>query len=190
MKKSIIYKKCNIGEVLDKLSPSPENIDCFVEIALNKASSAKLNDDFTMEHYISHCTTRLNDHIISGTPTLSDTDQITYMERFSSRLPVVLYCGINEYIYKLMRKNAKMHPDTDLYADGMIHGSIVKGKEYRDNYNLRILIPAGSKVLYLGNAGYPEDVEAIYETVIQTGARLRILSRDPKYINCELLSTN
>lgn len=191
MFESIIYKKCNIGEVLDRLLPSPENIEFFTEMALNPAAPAKYEDDFTLEYYISHDATRVNDDCRFGKLNKYDEAQIAYIDHYISMLPIVLYCGVNRYIYRTMKQTARNHPDADLYEAGLIHGSLVKGKELRDNYNFRIFVPAGSKVIYLGNAGYPEDtIEPVYEAVIQTGACLRILSKDSEYINCMLLSTN
>lgn len=51
---------------------------------------------------------------------------------------------------------------------------------------LRIKVPAGTKCVYMGNVN---DEQWYYEVDIMHSAKLKIISIDKTYINCELLTT-
>ena len=85
-----------------------------------------------------------------------------------------------------MVKNAKDVPDCDLYEKGFLCTSLVKGCEYAYDTRLRIFVPQGSNVVYLGNVN---DEQENYEVVVQKGAKLKILSKDQQYLNCLLIGT-
>ena len=84
-------------------------------------------------------------------------------------------CGVQ-------RPNACM-----ILEKGFMQCSLVKGCESKCNYRLRIFVPKGSQVIYLGNVN---NEQYYYEVDIQTGAKLEIVSVDDRYINCKLLGTN
>ena len=76
--------------------------------------------------------------------------------------------------------------DCDLYEKGFLATSLVKGHELNYDIKLRIKVPAGTKCVYMGNVNEEQD---FYEVDVMHGSKLKIISMDDEYINCELLET-
>lgn len=100
---------------------------------------------------------------------------------------LVLYRGITEDTFQQMKDAAHDYKNVDLYDKGFLQTSLVKGKEVNRHIKLRIFVPAGTNVIYLGNVN--DEEETYYEVAVQRGAKLRIISKDKVYINCLLLGT-
>ena len=100
---------------------------------------------------------------------------------------LVLYRGICKDVLKSMIKNARKQANCDLYEKGYLSTSLVKGHQAKATYYLRIYVPAGTNVVYLGNVNYEE--KKYYEVAIQHSSKLKIISIDNKYINCLLTET-
>lgn len=99
---------------------------------------------------------------------------------------LVLYRGVCDYVFDLMKKNAKNMPDCDLYEKGFLATSLVKGQELNYKIKLRIYVPAGTKCVYMGNVN---NEQGFYEVDVMNNSKLKIISIDDKYINCKLLAT-
>ncbi len=178
-----------LGHVLDLLAPSEAAAEEFAANLLNAAPPAMLDAEHFSEGYvISHYGEGINNRCRADKCDDEDMGYISYVGQHRSKGAVVVYRGVTEWSYQRMKKAAKDYPGVDLYETGFMHCALVKGREYKRDYQLRILVPAGSAIVYLGNAGFDYPVEPQFEVVIQTGAKLRILSRDREYINCELLT--
>lgn len=127
-------------------------------------------------------------------------DIINMLNNNTTDTDLIVYRGIQDNVFnevlKSLIKEASIFPDCDLYDNGILATSLVKGKELRGARSpqkpnkfkgFRILIPKGSHVKYMGNVNFEEHY---YEVDIQHGAKLQVISADKEYINCLLLSTN
>ena len=127
-------------------------------------------------------------------------DIINMLNNNTTDTDLIVYRGIQDNVFnevlKSLIKEASIFPDYDLYDNGILATSLVKGKELRGSRSpqkpnkfkgFRILIPKGSHVKYMGNVNFEEHY---YEVDIQHGAKLQVISADKEYINCLLLSTN
>ena len=85
-----------------------------------------------------------------------------------------------------MKENAKNMTDCDLYEKGFLATSLVKGHEINSKIKLRIFVPAGTKCVYMGNVN---EEQGFYEVDVMHSSKLKIISMDDEYINCELLAT-
>lgn len=96
-----------------------------------------------------------------------------------------LYCLAHsgESVNKHYRQNM---PDCDLYEKGFLACSLVKGHEINSRTKLRIYVPAGTKCVYMGNVN---EEQGFYEVDVMHGSKLKIISIDDEYINCQLLAT-
>lgn len=101
---------------------------------------------------------------------------------------LILYRGVWQHVFKNMVNNAKELDNIDLCDRAFSSTSLVKGQEPQNRpYHLRIFVPAGTNVVYLGNVN---NEQHYYEVVIQYGGQFRIISADHYYINCLLLRTS
>lgn len=85
-----------------------------------------------------------------------------------------------------MKENANNMTDCDLYEKGFLATSLVKGHEINSKIKLRIFVPAGTKCVYMGNVN---EEQGFYEVDVMHSSKLKIISMDDEYINCELLAT-
>ena len=85
-----------------------------------------------------------------------------------------------------MKENARNMNDCDLYEKGFLATSLVKGHEINSEIKLRIYVPAGTKCVYMGNVN---EEQGFYEVDVMHSSKLKIISMDDEYINCELLET-
>lgn len=99
---------------------------------------------------------------------------------------LVLYRGVCEHVYELMKQNAKNMTDCDLYEKGFLATSLVKNQELNYKIKLRIYVPSGTKCVYMGNVN---NEQGFYEVDIMHSSKLKIISMDHEYINCKLLTT-
>ena len=99
---------------------------------------------------------------------------------------LVLYRGVCDYVYNLMKENAKNMTDCDLYEKGFLATSLVKGHELNSEIKLRIYVPVGTKCVYMGNVN---EEQGYYEVDVMHSSKLKIISMDKEYINCKLLET-
>ena len=143
----------------------------------------------TMEYVIAHCAESINERLRQEEKAgKADIDQqvADMIAAHSCKRDLILYRGVCDGVFQGMVKNAKDVPDCDLYEKGFLCTSLVKGCEYAYDTRLRIFVPQGSNVVYLGNVN---DEQENYEVVVQKGAKLKILSKDQQYLNCLLIGT-
>lgn len=177
-----------ISKKWDALSIEEENAISFAVLHINPEPNKYLlgsNSEYTPEWIIAHfneCTNRYPREDQQD----DSCDMITKrISENTADVPLILYRGVGDYIYNNMKDNAR-GTEFDYYEKGFMSTSLVKGHEYRYKKRLRIFVPVGSHVIYLGNVN---DEQFNYEVVIQRGAKLKIRSIDQEYINCELLET-
>ena len=85
-----------------------------------------------------------------------------------------------------MKKNAKDLKGVDLFELGILHTSLIKGYELReDGYKLRIRVKKGTPAFYVGNLIGEESY--YYEVIVVNNIKLKIISIEDHYINCEVV---
>lgn len=178
---------CNIGKKWDELSPSVENTINFAHENINPEPN-RMNDEnhFSLEYCLAHSGESINERFRQDRPDEIDLEIAYMVAQHKTKVPLVLYRGVCEAVFQQMVENAKDMEDTDLYEKSFLQTSFVKGCEIHSEYNLRIYVPDGTQAIYLGNVNDEQDY---YEVDLQHGAKLKILSKDNKYINCKLIET-
>lgn len=141
---------------------------------------------YSMEYCLAHFGELINNRFRENRVDETDFKVAAMVNEHTTDTDLVLYRGICEYVYDLMKKNAKEHSDCDLYEKGFLACSLVKGHEINCEIKLRIFVPAGSKCFYQGNVNNEQD---FYEVDVMRNSKLKIESIDSEYINCRLLET-
>ena len=146
-------------------------------------------DHYSLEYCLAHSGEIINERYRCDNHDYKDDidKQIPSMvAQYTTKIPLVLYRGVCDYVYELMVRKAKGVEGTDLLEKGFLATSLVKGHEINYPIKLRIYVPAGTHVVYQGNVNYEQN---FYEVDIQHEAHLKIISKDDIYINCLLLKT-
>ena len=148
-----------------------------------------MNDvnDYTMEYCLAHSGESINERFRQNSEDSIDLQISEMVASYTTNTDLVLYRGVCDNVFDLMKRNAKDSADCDLYEKGFLATSLVKGHELNYKIKLRIYVPAGTKCIYMGNVNEEQD---FYEVDIQHGGRLEITSMDHEYINCLLLGTD
>ena len=176
----------NTGANWDKLAPTKENAIEFAHVNINPEPQQKINTDkYSLEYCLAHSGESLNEHLRNNRLNKTDEAISNMVSTHSCKTDLVLYRGICDYVYDQMKTNAE-NIEADLYEKGYMQCSLLKGHELNYKNKLRVLVPAGSNVIYLGNVN---NEQFYYEVDIQHGAKLKIISIDKEYINCRLLQT-
>ena len=191
MVKTLLYrikgKFQNIGANWDKLAPSKEQAIDYAHNHINQEPQRMIDVyHFSLEYCLAHSGESVNERYRQNRQDDIDLQIGDMVSQHTTDTDLVLYRGICEYVYDLMKENAKDMPDCDLYEKGFLATSLVKGQELNYKIKLRIYVPAGSKCVYQGNVNNEQD---FYEVDIMHGSKLKIESVDSEYINCKLLGT-
>lgn len=184
--KEIVFK---IGADWDKSALNENNAHEYAEKHINKEPKRTLpgnHNKYTMEYCLAHSAESINERFRQNRADDIDNQIAEMMNTHTTDADLILYRGVNDYVYKLMVANANGIKGTDLLEKGFLCTSLVKGHELNYNKKLRIFVPAGSKVVYMGNVNYEPN---FYEVDIQKDASLKIVSIGKDYINCRLLKT-
>ncbi len=177
----------NTGADWDKLAPNIEDAINFAHKNINPEPIRQYdNFKFSLEYCLAHSGESLNERLRNDQLYDQDIKISDMVSEHSCKTDLVLYRSINDYVYDLMIDNAEGLDGIDYHEKGYMQCSLVKGHELKYKAKLRIFVPAGSHVIYLGNVNGEQD---FYEVDIQHGAKLKIISIDDKYINCKLLET-
>ncbi|MBQ3967932.1 MAG: hypothetical protein II688_04520 [Lachnospiraceae bacterium] len=177
----------NTGADWDRLAPAIENAIDFAHTNINPEPVQMIDAyRFSWEYCLAHSGESLNEHLREDRTNKEDIAISDMVAGHSCKTDLVLYRGVCDYVYNLMKQNASSLEGVDFYEKGYMQCSLVKGQEINSKIKLRIFIPAGSCVIYLGNVN---DEQGFYEVDIQHGAKLELISIDKTYINCKLLST-
>lgn len=181
-----IEKFWHIGEKWDKLSPSEKNAIEFAHTNINPEPNRMAADGIhiSLEYCLAHSGERINERYRRDRPDPIDLQIADMIATHRTKIPVVLYRGICEAVFRKMCENAQHIDNADFYEKAFLQTSLVKGHEIKSQYHLRIYVPEGAQAIYLGNVNYEQKY---YEVVLQCGSRLKIISMDNKYINCRLL---
>jgi hypothetical protein len=183
--KSIIH---NIGADWDKLAPTIEDAINFAHNNINPEPIKPLpSSPCSLEYTLASDGENLSKHFRNDYELSKLDIQVSDMvATHSCKKDLVLYRGVNDYAYDLMIDNAEGLEGIDYHEKGYMQCTLIKGLELKHPTRLRIFVPAGSHVVYLGNVNVEQD---IYEVDIQHGAKLKIISIDKEYINCKLIET-
>lgn len=182
-------KITHTGASWDKLAPTQENAIEFAHEKINSEPIKKLdNQHYSLEYCLAHSGETLNEHFRTDRIYKKDLSIANMVATHTCKTDLVLYRGICEYVYEQMIENSKKinNKYIDFYEKGYMQCSLLQGHELNYKTKLRIYVPAGTHVIYLGNVN---DEQCYYEVDIQHGAKLKIISIDHKYINCKLIET-
>lgn len=141
----------------------------------------------SLEYVLAHHGGVINTQYRKGKEHIIDNDILKIPDmiaRHTAKVPFVAYRGVNENVLRQMVENARDIEETDLLDKAFLQTSLVKGQESSANFYLRIFVPEGTQVVYLGNVNLEQNS---YEVVIQCCTKLKIVSYDDKYINCEIV---
>lgn len=183
----IIDKIKNIGVSWDKLAPDKDNAIEYAHTHINSEPQRRIDmNHYTMEYCLAHSGESVNERFRQNRADNIDLQIAEMVASHTTDTDLVLYRGVCDYVFDLMKKNAENMPDCDLYEKGFLATSLVKGHELNYNTKLRIKVPTGTKCVYMGNVN---NEQGYYEVDIMHNSKLKIISIDDTYINCELLET-
>ena len=181
MVKTLLYrikgKFQNIGANWDKLAPSEEQAIDYAHNHINQEPQRMIDVYHFSLYCLAHSGESVNKHYRQNRQDDIDLQIGDMVSQHTTDTDLVLYRGVCDYIYDLMKENAKNMPDCDLYEKGFLACSLVKGHEINSRTKLRI---------YMGNVN---EEQGFYEVDVMHGSKLKIISIDDEYINCQLLAT-
>lgn len=176
-----------IGASWDKLAPTEDTAIEFAHSHINEEPKRMIDrNHYTMEYCLAHSGESINERFRQNRADEVDLKVAAMVNEHTTDTDLVLYRGVCEYVFYLMKENAKVVGGCDLYEKGFLACSLVKGREINSKLKLRIYVPAGSKVIYQGNVN---DEQGFYEVDVMHSSKLKIESIDSTYINCRLLET-
>ena len=176
-----------IGADWDKLALDKNTAIDFAHEHINEEPEQMIDIyHYSMEYCLAHSGESVNERYRQNRQDEIDLKISEMVAQHTTDTDLVLYRGVCDYVYNLMKENAKDIPNCDLYEKGFLATSLVKGQELNYKIKLRIYMPAGSKCVYQGNVNNEQD---FYEVDIMHGSKLKIESVDSEYINCKLLGT-
>lgn len=177
----------NIGANWDKLAPTKEQAIEYAHNHINQEPERMIDaNHYSMEYCLAHSGEIVNERYRQNRQDEIDLKIGDMVAEHKTDTDLVLYRGVCDYVYDLMKENAKDIPDCDLYEKGFLATSLVKGHEINSKIKLRIYIPAGTKCVYQGNVNEEQN---FYEVDVMHSSKLKIISIDDEYINCKLLAT-
>ena len=177
----------NIGANWDKLAPTKEQAIEYAHNHINQEPERMIDaNHYSMEYCLAHSGEIVNERYRQNRQDEIDLKIGDMVAEHKTDTDLVLYRGVCDYVYDLMKENAKDIPDCDLYEKGFLATSLVKGHEINSKIKLRIYVPAGTKCVYQGNVN---EEQGFYEVDVMHSSKLKIISIDDEYINCKLLAT-
>lgn len=181
-------KLLNVGKKWDRLALGEYSAISFAEKHINREPVQYEEDgiSFTMEYCLVASGPTINDRYRGDCVEDMDKRITDAVADYRTDADLIVYRGVVDHVFELMKKNAKGRKGVDLYEKGFLHTSLVKDHELLYDIRLRIFIPAGSKCVYVGNL---IDEHKFYEVIVYRGSALKVVSMDDKYINCILLTT-
>ena len=93
---------------------------------------------YSMEYCLAHYGESINGRYRENRTDEDDIKIGEMVAEHTTDTDLVLYRGICDYVYDLMKENAKGIPDCDLYEKGFLATSLVKGHETNSKIKLRI----------------------------------------------------
>ena len=191
MKNKLFYhlkeKIKHIGADWDNLAPDKDTAIEYAHSHINPEPEQMIDENhYSMQYCFAHSGESVNERFRQNRADNIDLQIAEMVASNTTDTDLVLYRGVCDYVFDLMKKNAKNMPDCDLYEKGFLATSLVKGQELNYKIKLRIYVPAGTKCVYMGNVN---NEQGFYEVDVMNNSKLKIISIDDKYINCKLLAT-
>lgn len=181
----IIEKIYNFGLFWDNMAPLEENAIDFAHTNINSEPNKMIDTNhYSLEYCLAHSGESINERFRSDRPDEIDLEIANMISTHRTKMPIVVYRGVCEAVFRQMVKNAKNMDNTDLFEKAFLQTSLVKGHEIHSQYRLRIYVPEKAQAVYLGNVN---EEQFYYEVDLQHGAKLKIVSVDKEYINCKLI---
>lgn len=181
----IIEIFCNIGNKWDKISPAEEDAIEFAHKNINPEPKRMITSTrYSLEYCLAHSGETINERFRHDNPDEIDLKIADMVALHTTKVPLVLYRGVCEAVFKQMKESAKNMDGADLYEKSFLQTSLVKEHEIKSPHHLRIYVPKGTQAIYLGNVN---EEQFYYEVDLQHGAKLKIVSIDDEYINCKLI---
>lgn len=169
----------------DQLAPNISSIKDFAQTYLNPEPLPNSPDGYSLEYALSVNGENYNYHLRTDFIDNNDRRMSNMVFQHTCKADIVIYRGVTDTIYNDMLDNARDLNDVNYYDKGYSYGTLIKGTEFNCRHRFRILVPAGLSVIYLGNIGGYQ-----YEAVIHHGAKLRLVSKDRDYYNCQVIDTD
>ena len=191
MKNKIIYRITDafkhIGVSWDKMATHTDTVIQLAHTHINPEPQRMIDmNHYTMEYCLAHSGESVNERFRQNRCDKVDLQIAEMVASHATDTDLVLYRGVCDHVFDLMKKTATDMTDCDLYEKGFLATSLVKGHELNYKIKLRIKVPAGTKCVYMGNVN---DEQGYYEVDVMHSSKLKIISIDDTYINCELLET-
>lgn len=172
-----------ISKEWDNNNLSPENINCYVERVLEYETEKYKDHKPTEEYILASSGERINEDLRRGINNYKKILEV--FNKYKTKENITVYRTVSTRIYNLMEKNAKNLKGVDLFELGILHTSLIKGYESReDGYKLRIRVKKETSAFYVGNLINEESY--YYEVILVNNIKLKIISIDD-YINCEVV---
>lgn len=179
----------DVGSNWDKLAPDEENANEYAKHYINEGPPNELNgrkQKHSTYYYLAHFGAVINKRYRENCTNKEDLEAAELVASNKTDIDLVLYRGVHDDVFDLMIENAKEMNDCNLYEKGFLATSLVKGHEINSKIKLRIKVPKGTKCVYMGDVNGEQNY---YEVDVMYGSKLKIISKDAKYINCELIET-
>ncbi|ADL64147.1 TPA: ADP-ribosyltransferase [Staphylococcus aureus] len=175
---------CRVGEKWDNSNLSHENIHSYVDRVLEYETETRRNGQPTEEYILASSGEKINEDLRSGTNDHKEILEV--FDKYKVKEDITTYRTVSPRIYKLMEKNAKNLNGVDLFELGILHTSLIKGYESREEgYKLRVKVKKGTPAFYVGNLTGEES--HYYEVIVVNNLKLKIISIEDYYINCEVV---
>lgn len=177
----------HIGAFWDELALDEGNAIEYAHRHINPEPQRMIDiNNYTMEYCLACSGDSINERFRQGRASHRDLQIAEMVASHTTDTDLILYRGVCDCVFELMKKNAEDMPDCDLYEKGFLATSLVKGHEINYKIKLRIYVPADTKCVYMGNVN---EEQGFYEVDVMHSSKLKIISMDDEYINCELLET-
>lgn len=175
------------GSSWDALATDPDHAIAFAHEHINPEPPRMLDaNHYSLEYCLAHSGESINDRFRQNYPDKIDLQIAHMVANNRTDKDLILYRGVSDSVYQLMKKNAMSLSDCDLYEKGFLATSLVKGHEINSKIKLRIYVPAGTKCIYQGNVN---EEQFFYEVDVMHGTKLKVISIDSAYINGRVLQT-
>ena len=177
----------HIGAFWDELALEEGNAIEYAQRHINPEPQRMIDmNPYTMEYCLACSGDSINERFRQGKANHIDLQIAEMVASHTTDTDLILYRGVCDCVFELMKKNVEDMSDCDLYEKGFLATSLVKGHEINFKIKLRIYVPAGTKCVYMGNVN---EEQGFYEVDVMHSSKLKIISIDDEYINCELLET-
>ncbi|MCP8622428.1 transporter substrate-binding domain-containing protein, partial [Acinetobacter baumannii] len=125
------------------------------------------------EYILASSGEKINEDLRSGTNDHKEILEV--FDKYKVKEDITTYRTVSPRIYKLMDKNAKNLNGVDLFELGILHTSLIKGYESREEgYKLRVKVKKGTPAFYVGNLTGEES--HYYEVIVVNNLKLKIVN--------------